>query len=96
MTDIMLNRCRTLTRAMSLVSCLLLAPASQAVNTPNTVSVANLQHRAEQGIVEAQYRLGWSYAMGVGVEQDYQQALAWYRKAAEQGPAAAQCNLWRI
>lgn len=29
MTDIMLNRCRTLTRAMSLVSCLLLAPASQ-------------------------------------------------------------------
>ncbi len=33
------------------------------------------------------------YEDGEGVPQDYAQALVWYRKAAEHGLAAAQCNL---
>ena len=33
------------------------------------------------------------YASGQGVSQDYQAALKWYRKAAEQGLAQAQGNL---
>ena len=33
------------------------------------------------------------YAKGQGVQQDYQQAVQWYRKAAEQGNADAQNNL---
>lgn len=33
------------------------------------------------------------YELGRGVKQDYQQAVHWYRKAAEQGDAQAQCNL---
>ena len=33
------------------------------------------------------------YAEGRGVEQDDVEAVAWYRKAAEQGDAAAQFNL---
>jgi len=33
------------------------------------------------------------YANGQGVQQDYRQAAAWYRKAADQGNASAQNNL---
>ena len=30
------------------------------------------------------------YSLGQGVPQDYTEAIKWYRKAAEQGDAAAQ------
>jgi TPR repeat protein len=33
------------------------------------------------------------YRRGQGVPQDYTEAARWYRKAAEQGDASAQCNL---
>ncbi len=33
----------------------------------------------------AQYNLGGMYATGGGVPQDYQEAVRWYRLAAEQG-----------
>ena len=32
----------------------------------------------------AQNNLGLAYAMGYGIEQDYQQAISWYRKSAVQ------------
>lgn len=41
----------------------------------------------------AQNELGLMYAMGVGVPQDYAEAVKWFRKAAEQGLAFAQYNL---
>ena len=41
----------------------------------------------------AQNYLGYMYCQGQGVQQDYQQAVQWYRKAAEQGDAQAQNNL---
>ena len=37
--------------------------------------------------------LGWMYAGGKGVPQDYKTALKWYRLAAEQGNANAQISL---
>ena len=37
--------------------------------------------------------LGWMYANGEGVEQDKEEAVKWYRKAAEQGNADAQNTL---
>jgi uncharacterized protein len=40
---------------------------------------------AEQGDATSQYSLGRLYHLGQGVSQDYVQAVAWYRKAAEQG-----------
>lgn len=40
---------------------------------------------AEQGDPNAQFNLGWCYANGQGVTQDYSEAVKWYRKAAEQG-----------
>ena len=41
----------------------------------------------------AQYNLGVMYYEGRGVAQNYQQALSWYQKAANQGVAGAQYNL---
>jgi TPR repeat protein len=43
--------------------------------------------------INAQHNLGVMYRDGQGVQQDLKQAVAWYRKAAEQGDAQAQCNL---
>ena len=37
--------------------------------------------------------LGFKYANGDGVAQDYKKSVLWYRKAAEQGNTAAQNNL---
>ena len=48
---------------------------------------------AEQGNAKAQYNLGVMYDKGLGVRQDYAQAVQWYRRAAEQGYAGAQFNL---
>lgn len=48
---------------------------------------------AEKGDARAQYNLGFLYANGQGVGQDFTRALAWYTLAAEQGFAPAQFNL---
>ena len=48
---------------------------------------------AEQGIAGAQHFLGFMYGAGLGVPQDYAEAVRWYRRAAEQGDASAQNNL---
>ncbi len=48
---------------------------------------------AKQGKAWAQSRLGWMYVHGHGVEKDLSQAVAWYRKAAEQGDSEAQDSL---
>ena len=39
---------------------------------------------AEEGIDRAQYNLGLMYHNGLGVTQDYKEALKWYRLAAGQ------------
>ena len=48
---------------------------------------------AEQGDAIAQVLLGSMYENGLGVKQDYFEAVKWYRQAAEQGLALAQYNL---
>jgi TPR repeat protein len=50
---------------------------------------------AEQGYAPAQGVLGASYAEGKGVPQDYAAAASWLRKAAEQGDAYAQYDLFQ-
>jgi len=44
---------------------------------------------AAQGDVESQFILAMMYEFGQDVEQDIQQAIAWYKRAAEQGHADA-------
>jgi TPR repeat protein len=49
---------------------------------------------AKNGNVDAQYELGLLYEYGsMGVKQDYQQAINWFAKAAEQGHKDAQKRL---
>jgi TPR repeat protein len=45
------------------------------------------------GDAKAQFNLGLKYAYGNGVPRDDQEAVWWFRKAAEQGHAEAQFNL---
>ena len=45
---------------------------------------------AEQGYAYAQTNLGNLYEYGLGVQQDYAEAMSWFRKAADQGYAGAQ------
>ena len=72
-------------------------PANQSLgdDPPVTVELLSLrlQHRAEQGDVEAQYLIALRYGFGLGVAQDYVEARKWYLKAAEQGEASAQTSL---
>jgi TPR repeat protein len=49
--------------------------------------------RVDPSLVEAQYNLGNMYDEGQGVQQDFKQAAAWYRKGAAQGFAEARYNL---
>lgn len=48
---------------------------------------------AQSGDVDAQSALGFMYYNGQGVQPDFPQAFAWYRRAAAQGSALAQNNL---
>ena len=54
---------------------------------------SELLRKAEQGDAEAQNSIGDCYYFGKGVQQDYNQAVDWYKKAAGQGDATAQNNL---
>ena len=54
---------------------------------------AKAKTKAQAGDTEAQFVLGIMYANGSGVEQDFKEAVKWFRKAAHQGYARAQYNL---
>ncbi len=57
--------------------------------------VQDLQTRTklEARTTKAQATLGFLYGEGLGVPQDYTEAVRWYRKAADQGEAYAQNKL---
>lgn len=48
---------------------------------------------AQAGDVEAQLSVASMYFSGLGVQQDYRQAVKWYRPAAEKGHPVAQHSL---
>ena len=49
--------------------------------------LAVIRQFAADGDVRALHDLGWIYRQGMGVEQDYSEALVWFKKAAEVGKA---------
>ena len=55
--------------------------------------IEKLKKLANQGNALAQLNLGDVYSRGCEVEQDYKQALYWWKKSAEQGSALIQFNL---
>lgn len=48
---------------------------------------------AKRGNTFSQYLLGNLYFRGIGVEQDYHEALQWYRSAAVKGDSSSQFRL---
>src|SRR5271169_1268679 len=51
---------------------------------------------AERGDPEAQLMLGSMLHDGLGVPQDFAEALGWFRRAADQGNASAQSRIGRM
>jgi len=82
-------------RSIFLVLFLLLAPLSGALSQQEP-DLATLQQKAEAGDAWAQLNLGAAYDHALGVERDVDQAIYWYKLAAEQGLAEAQFNLAHI
>jgi hypothetical protein len=56
-----------------------------------TTSMNELRPLAERGYARAQAKVGGMYNLGHGVPQNLEEAERWYRLAAEQGNADAQC-----
>lgn len=56
-------------------------------------AVAEWRPLALAGNADAQFNLGQAYKLGRGVEQNWPQAVEWYRRAAEQGHLRAQDNM---
>ncbi|NPT54896.1 tetratricopeptide repeat protein [Paraburkholderia elongata] len=49
--------------------------------------------KAKKGDPKAQFAVAEAYRTGKGVDEDFAEALYWYRAAAEQGNISAQNNL---
>ncbi len=66
----------------------------EAEMTPAQLSIAQSRAsawpKAEQGDANAQFLRGALYAKGIGVMQDYAEAIRWLQKSAEQGNALAE------
>lgn len=56
-------------------------------------AAARVIRLAKRGNVHAQAQLGWMYARGLGVPQDYIEAAQWYYRAANRGDGRAQLEL---
>ncbi len=48
---------------------------------------------AEKGLDAAQWKLGYMYALGLGVEKDLEKSMYWRKKAAEQGYVVYQLEM---
>ena len=83
---------RTFAVLNALLFCLLTV-SGQEPKVASSESLNSLRELAAKGEVSAQFNLGFMYANGQGVTQDYVEAVRWYRKAADQEDAAAQYNL---
>ncbi len=60
---------------------------------PKTGELADLYKKAKSGDPEAQYTLAEAYKNGDGVQQDINEALKWYHRAATQGYVEGQIAL---
>ncbi len=57
------------------------------------LTLESCRKAAEKGDPVAQYKLGVMYGLGLGVTQDYSEAVKWYQRAARAGDARSQSNL---
>jgi len=74
---------------LAVLTAVFLPPAAlfADANDPNlnqdSNNVSNIIKAAQQGDAPSQFTLGLFYEIGIGVPQDYNQAVKWYTKAAE-------------
>lgn len=61
-----------------------------------TEALHQYEQKAEAGNSYAQFRTGVQYQLGLGTEQDYEQAIMWYQKAAMQKEGAAMLALGQM
>lgn len=54
---------------------------------PTPEEIREITRLAEQQDISAQSNLGVSYHKGEGIPQDFQLAVKWFRRSAEQGDA---------
>ena len=55
--------------------------------------IEKIRKLAENGDANAMYELGALYHNGRGTEQDFKEAMKWYRKAADMGNVWAMLNV---
>lgn len=72
-----------------------ISPRTTSENTPALShktgdSLEDLKQKALSGDAEAQFKLGFCYDKGQGVDKNDVEAFQWFQKAAEQGHAKAQ------
>lgn len=58
--------------------------------------IKEYEKKAQNGDIEAQYKLGSSYENGEGVDKDFIKAADWYRKAAKQNHKQARISLIKL
>lgn len=81
---VMLQACSTSTESKALTK-----GASEFDNQQYQSAFADLLPVARQGDAEAQYAVGYLYYNGLGVAKDFNSAVSWFNKAADQGNAKA-------
>jgi len=59
----------------------------------HAAALVQLRKIAESGDPLAEFYVGFSYDRGLGIEQDFTEAVRWYGKSAEHGLPVAQNNL---
>ena len=62
-------------------------------NQKHEVAFTLFSAAAEQGHMNAQFKVGYAYDAGQGIAQNYSKAAYWYEKAATQGHRTSQYNL---
>jgi TPR repeat protein len=90
-TDILTSPVRIFSSNSSNSDLLLGIP--QEYSSSSSPYFAETMMKARLGDKEAQYAVGNGYYFGRGVHRDYQAAMDWYLRAAEQGHATAQSNI---
>jgi TonB family protein len=78
---------------------ILLFPKHAGANQGNSLSSTSIAaeiRAAEGGDINHQYELANDYLLGIGVRQNFAEAMKWFRKAADRGHLAAQFQLGQM
>ena len=86
---------RTILIAALVCTASMLLPSAHAQpSDADTQQLTSLRAKAETGDAKSQFVFGAAYSLGkFGLATNHVEAVKWYRKAAEQNHALAQCNL---